>query len=189
MLTRLRAALLRWVLSTMKDAHHVSGFRVVVENRARDVETPTLLSRLDVSLQWIERYQPWRLRNMRRDFRQILIGPLPRRGSYLVETGTCVIDLGFLAGPDSSPAMVASTLIHEGMHARIARRGIAYNGPTKARQERICVRAQMEFGRSLPKESGASVVEGALRQLASEDEEITRAISWTDMKRRYFENA
>jgi hypothetical protein len=145
---RLQLALLRWVVPT-KGARDVFGFRVVIDNKSEVVKIPVVLSRLNESLGLIERYQPWRLRHMRRDIRQIWIAPYPRRGGYLV-TGTCVIDFTFLAGPESSPAKAAATLIHEGMHARISHRGIKYAGRGKVRQERICVRAQLEFGRSLP---------------------------------------
>ena len=161
----------------------------MVENRGRGVETPALLSRLSISLGWIERYQPWRLRNMRRDIAQILIGPWPRRGAFLTDTGTCVLDLAFLAGRESSPASVAATLIHEGMHARIHRRGIVYDGSTKGRQERICIRAQLEFGQSLPEELGAGVVRRALDHLGAEDGDISQGISWTEMRRKYLDNA
>jgi hypothetical protein len=189
MLARLRTALLRRVLSSMKEVHDVSGFRVIVDNKGEGVETAALLSRLGISLGWIERYQPWRLRNMRRDITQILIGPWPRRGAFLTDTGTCVLDLAFLAGRESSPVSVAATLIHEGMHARIHRRGIVYDGPTKGRQERICIRAQLEFGQSLPDELGAGVMQRARDHLGSEDGDISRGVSWTEMRRKYLDNA
>ena len=181
---RLQLALLRWAVPT-KEAHDVFGFRVVIDNKSEGVKIRVVLSRLDESLRLIERYQPWRLRHMRRDIKQIWIAPFPRRGGYLV-TGTCVLDFTFLAGSDSGPPTVAATLIHEGMHARISHRGIKYAGPSKARQERICVRAQLEFGRSLPEELGAGVVKTALYNLQMQDANISPPISWVEMKRKYF---
>ena len=84
---------------------------------------------------------------------------------------------------------MAATLIHEGMHARIHRRGIVYDGSTKGRQERICIRAQLEFGQSLPEELGAGVVRRALDHLGAEDGDISQGISWTEMRRKYLDNA
>jgi DNA-binding transcriptional regulator YdaS (Cro superfamily) len=53
-----------------------------------------------------------------------------------------------------------------------------------AHEERICRRAELAFGRSLPPELGAPVIERALGTLAMADEEVAPRIDWNEARRR-----
>ena len=160
------------------------GFDVVVENARPDIRSADVLARLDESLALIERHQPWRLRHLRRDLRQIRVARFPSRGAYFPEHRTCLIELTFLARRDIGAGTVASTIIHEGMHARVHRMGVAEAGRDRAREERICRRAELEFGRSLPPHEGAPVIERALASLQLDDEGVAPGIDWVEAMRR-----
>lgn len=166
------------------EVHHLRGFRVVVENSRPDIATPDVLSRLDESLAFIERYQPWRLRHLRRDLLAIRVQRFPCRGAYFRGERVCMVELTFLARRDIGAATVASTIVHEGMHARCDRFCEPDTPRDLAREERICRRAELEFGRALPADIGASVVERAEASLALADEEVAPDIDWNEAMRR-----
>src|SRR5262249_47999288 len=145
--------------------HTMRGFTVAVDNTRPDIATADVLQRLDESLALIERHQPWRLRHLRRDLRQIRVMRYPCRGAYMPAYRACMVELTFLARRDIGPATVASTIIHEGMHARVHAMGVSEVGRDRAHEERICRRAELEFGRSLPADIAGPVVERALASL------------------------
>lgn len=160
------------------------GFTVVVENTRKDIATRDVLARLDESLAMIERHQPWRLRHLRRDLKQIRVTRFPSRGAYFPEHRACLVELTFLARRDIGPATVASTIVHEGLHARVHRMGVDEAGRDRAREERICRRAELEFGQSLPPDVGAPVVERAMASLQLDDGDVAPAIDWEEAMRR-----
>ena len=182
-------ARLRWALfggdqSASTEHHEVRGFRVVVENARPDISTAVVLQRLDDALGLIEEYQPWRLRHMRRDLNQFWIVRYPCRGAFLPETRTCMTELTFLARTDITAAPVASSILHEGAHARIHAMGVQYSSRDSAREERICRRAELEFGRALPAELGAPVVSRAEASLEMSDSDVAPTIDWDEARRR-----
>jgi len=162
----------------------IRGFRVVVANTRPDIATPDVLARLDEALGFIERYQPWRLRHLGRDLRQISIVRYPCRGAYLPAERTCITELTFLARRDITAATVAASIVHEGMHARVHRMGVRPEKRDLAREERLCRRAELEFGLSLPAALGAPVVERARASLALSDENVAPTIDWDEALRR-----
>ena len=172
----------RWLGSRL-GIYTLRGFTVAVDNTRPDIATPDVLERLDESLALIEQYQPWRLAHLRRDLRQIRVMRFPCRGAYFAEHGACMVELTFLARRDIGPATVASTIIHEGMHARVHRMGVSQMRE-RAHEERICRRAELEFGLSLPDEIGAPVVERARASLEMPDEDVAPDIDWGEALRR-----
>lgn len=160
------------------ELYDVRGFRVVVENGRPDIATATVLARLDEALGLVERHQPWRLRHMRRDIAQFRVVRFPCRGAFIPSERSCVTELTFLARTDITAAPVASSIVHEGMHARVHAMGVRAEGRDRAREERLCRRAELEFGRSLPLELGAPVVERALQSLMLADREVAPEIDW-----------
>jgi hypothetical protein len=174
--------------------HQVRGFRVMVDNTRPDIQTADVIARLDDSLALIEQYQPWRLAHLRRDLDHINVARFPCRGAYFPEYRACMVELTFLNRRDIGPAVVAATIVHEGMHARIHRHSVfmsrdsaAANGAEfrdKSREERVCRRAELEFGQSLPPDIGAPVVQRALESLAMADEEVAPEIDWQVAEQR-----
>lgn len=166
------------------DVRQLRGITVVVDNTRPDIATPDVLARLDESLALIERHQPWRLRHLQRDLRHIRVMRYPTRGAYLPQHRACLVELTFLARRDIGPETVASTIVHEGMHARVHRMGVAEASRDRAREERICRRAELEFGQSLPPGIAGPVIERAWASLQMADDEVAPAIDWEEAMRR-----
>jgi hypothetical protein len=162
------------------ETHEIRGFHVVVENTRPDIETAQVLARLDEALGLIERYQPWRLAHLRRDLRRIRVARFPCRGAYFPLERTCLTELTFLARTDITAAPVASSIVHEGMHARVSEMGVSPEQRDAAREERLCRRAELEFGLSLPPALGAPVVERAAASLTLADADVAPAIDWNE---------
>jgi hypothetical protein len=166
------------------ESHVIRGLPVRVENSRPDITTEVVLTRLDEALALIEQYQPWRLRHLRRDLDEIRVVRFPCRGAWLPGEGACVTELTFLARRDITAAPVASSIIHEGMHARVDRMGVNRYSRDRAREERLCRRAELEFGESLPPDLGAPVIERALESLTLADHDVAPAIDWGEALRR-----
>ena len=160
------------------------GITVIVENTRPDIATPDVLQRLDEALGLIGRYQPWRLKHLQRDLDAIHVVRFPCRGAWIPDKGACVTELTFLNRRDITAAPVASSIIHEGIHARVDRMGVSRYARDRAREERLCRRAELDFGRALPPELGAPVVQRALESLALADQEVAPSIDWNEALRR-----
>ena len=187
-LSALRAKLQQWLTGQRAEMHHVRGFRVVVENSRPDIATDAVLSRLDEALALLEQYEPRRTRHLARDLEQILVSRYPCRGAYFGDSRTCLTELTFLARRDISPAVVASSILHEGTHARVAefrrRVGGQMREEDRAREERLCRRAEIAFGKALPTELGAPVIERAQASIDMDDHGVAPVIDWTIAQQR-----
>jgi hypothetical protein len=155
----------------------IRGIPVTVDNTRPDIATEAVLSRLDEALALIDEYQPWRLAHLRRDLREMRVVRFPCRGAWIPHEAAVVTELTFLARRDITAAPVASSIIHEGMHARVDGMGV-WQGRDRAREERLCRRAELEFGESLPPDLGAPVVARALESLSLADHDVAPAIDW-----------
>jgi hypothetical protein len=162
----------------MAEQHRIRGFDVFVDNTRPDISTEAVLERLDAALALIERHQPWRLRHLQRDLEYFRVERFPCRGAYFPDERACLTELTFLARRDISAAPVAASIVHEGIHARVDRRGVRRDTRDRAREERLCRRAELEFGLSLSPELGAPVVERAAASLALADTDVAPAIDW-----------
>jgi hypothetical protein len=163
----------------------VLGVRVVVLNTRPDIATSFVLARFSDALSLIERYQPWRLRHLRRDADRIRIAAFPSRGVYFPGERTVVTELSFLAREaEFTPAQVAASILHEGVHARIHEMGVHLGFDLArrdmAREERICRRAEIAFGRALPEALGAPVIARAADALALDDAGVAPDVNWSE---------
>lgn len=152
----------------------VRGIPVTVENTRPDIRTADVLRRLGQALELIDRYTPHYGRHLRRDLRGILVMRYACRGAYLPEARTCLVELTFTVNPAVSLSQIAATILHEGMHARLHALGFPVEMADRARQERFCRRAEIEFGRLVP--GGEAVVERALAALTLEDRDVAPAV-------------
>ncbi len=84
------------------------------------------------------------------------------------------MELTFCVNPAITLAQIASTILHEGMHARLHALGSEMEFADRAREERFCRRAEIEFGSLVP--DGEVVVRRAQDALALTDEEVAPRI-------------
>ncbi len=152
----------------------VRGIPVVVDNTRPDIDTADVLGRLDRTLALIERYAPHHFRHLKRDFAYIVVQRFACRGAYFHEQRACLVELTFTVNPDFSDAEVAATILHEAMHARLHRLGFPLEMEDRARQERFCRRAEIEFGLLVP--NGERVVERAQWTVDQSDEDVAPVI-------------
>jgi hypothetical protein len=166
------------------EVRELRGIKVVVENKRLDISTDAVLERLDEALALVERHSPWRMRHLRRDLSHIVVQRFPCRGAYFRDLRACMVELTFLARRDIGAETVASTIVHEGMHARCDRACDPDVPRDMAREERACRRAELKFGHSLPPEIAAPVVERALASLELADSDVAPEIDWVEAQRR-----
>jgi hypothetical protein len=183
LLDRVRSLLLG-TDGAVPEHHVVRGFPVVVENSRPDIDTAAVLRRLDEALQLIETWQPWRFAHLRRDVDQFWVVRYPCRGAFFPDTRTCMTELTFLARTDITAAPVASSILHEGMHARVNAMGVSPVDRDMAHEERICRRAELAFGQALPPALGRPVIERAEASLLLDDDEVAPVIDWAEAQRR-----
>jgi len=154
--------------------HSVRGIPVLVNNTRPDIDTNEVLARLDRTLALIEKYVPHHFRHLKRDFAYIVVERFACRGAYFHEQHACLVELTFTVNPDFSDAEVAATILHEAMHARLHRLGFPLEMEDRARQERFCRRAEIEFGGLVP--SGDRVIARANATLLASDEDVAPVI-------------
>jgi hypothetical protein len=154
--------------------HSVHGIPVLVNNTRPDIDTNEVLARLDRTLALIEQYVPHHFRHLKRDFAYIVVERFACRGAYFHQQHACLVELTFTVNPDFSDAEVAATILHEAMHARLHRLGFPLEMEDRARQERFCRRAEIEFGQLVP--SGDRVVARANATLSASDEDVAPVI-------------
>ncbi len=154
--------------------HEVLGIPVLVYNTRPDIDTGAVIARLERSLSLIERYVPHHFRHLKRDFAYIVVQRFACRGAYFHEQRACLVELTFTVNPTFSDAEVAATILHEAMHARLHALGFPLEMEDRARQERFCRRAEIEFGTLVP--GGEPVVERARWTSDLSDEEVAPEI-------------
>ncbi|HEY3133537.1 MAG TPA: hypothetical protein VGJ47_02810 [Gemmatimonadaceae bacterium] len=117
---------------------------------------------------------PHHFRHLQRDFDHIIVKRFACRGAYFHEQRACLVELTFSVNPSFSDAEVAATILHEAMHARLDVLGFPLEMEDRARQERFCRRAEIEFGRLVP--NGERVVARAQWTSELSDEEVAPRI-------------
>jgi hypothetical protein len=165
----------------MTTSRVVRGIGVDVVNTRPDIDTALVLARLDAALAMIEQYQPWRLAHLRRDVARVLVQRFACRGAYFPDSRTCLTELTFLANPRHATPEHAASIVHEGMHARVhAMTGTmtADGSAARAREERLCRRAELELGLVVP--HGEVVVQRALASLELDDVDVAPVVNWRE---------
>jgi hypothetical protein len=169
--------------------HSLHGIAVEMRNTREDIADSEVLFRLGEALDMLAACAPLRLRHLQRDIRGIRVERFPTRGAFLPDERVILTELTCLARRDISAAPVASSILHEGVHARVhAFRGRVMGGwpsaPDMAREERLCRRAELAFGMSLPPALGDPVVARARESLALADRDVAPAVDWQLARQR-----
>ena len=154
--------------------HKVRGIPVLADNTRPDIDTNDAIARLDRSLLLIEHFTPHYFRHLKRDFAYLVVKRFACRGAYFYEQRACLVELTFTVNPSFSDAEVAATILHEAMHARLHTLGFPLEMDDRARQERFCRRAEMEFGALVP--GGDRIIQRARETLELSDAEVAPEI-------------
>jgi hypothetical protein len=182
--------MLDWLKRALSDpqpeARIIDGIRVEVLNTRDDVSTERVFKRAEAVIARVRQYQPWRLAHIRRDIAGIVVIRYACRAAYFPDTRLCMLELTFMANDQFSDSQVAASFVHEGMHARLDRLAEKYGvmpfAQARARHERICRRAELDFGLAVP--DGAPVVQRAVESMRLADEDVAPAIEWGEAERR-----
>lgn len=179
----------RAVSEPQPETRIIDGIRVDVLNTREDVSTERVFQRAEAVIGRVRQYQPWRLAHIRRDIAGIVVMRYACRAAYFPDQRLCMLELTFMANEQFSDSQVAASLVHEGMHARLdrltARFGVTPFAAARARHERICRRAELDFGLAVP--DGAPVVQRAVESMRLADDEVAPEIEWGEAGRRVAE--
>lgn len=172
----------RWRVQAMRalqgwatEKRVLRGISVTLVNTRPDIESELVFRRLDTALGVIERYQPTTFAQIKQDFSSIHVARFPCRGAFFPDSRTCLTELTFTVNPEFTEAQVASSIVHEGMHARV--HALQESDPTqRPDEERLCRQAELEFGMAIP--NGEAIVQRALESLALGDDDVAPVIDW-----------
>jgi hypothetical protein len=161
----------------MTITREVRGFPVEVDNSVRpDIDVDRVYANLADALDVIARYEPQRFAQLQQDIARFVVRRFPCRGAFFPSMRACLTELTFVGEGKFTPAQVAASIVHEGMHAHCHAMGTG--GIGGADEERLCRQAELEFGRSLPAADAAPVIERALASLALEDQDVAPEVDW-----------
>ena len=167
------------------DSRVIRGVTVTVHNTRPDIDTERVYQKLDGALGTIERYQPHRLRRFRHDVSGIIVKRFACRAAFFGGTRECLIELTFAGEGKFSDAQVAASIVHEGVHARLLTMGLSGHPGCEAREERLCRKAELELGLSVP--DGEAVIERALSTLTLDDFSVAPNVDWRVAEQRIAE--
>lgn len=163
----------------------VHGFPVRILNTRPDIETEQVVQRVTAALDLIATYAPRRYRRLRRDLAGFVVERFACRGAFFPQSRECLVELTFTVNPRHGLPEIAASIVHEATHARVARMCRTRAPDQPAREERLCRRAELEFGLAVPE--GGVVVQRARDSLALADREVAPAVDWAEAARRVAE--
>lgn len=160
----------------------VNGIEVVLTNTRPEIADEDVFRRMGEVLEMVERYAPARMRRLRRDLAGIEVRRFACRAAFFPESRRALLELTFMVNPSFGIAEIASSLLHEGVHARVHSMGVLRTPDALAKEERLCRRTELWWGHTVP--DGAPVVERALASLALPDQAVAPNIDWAEAARR-----
>jgi hypothetical protein len=154
----------------------ISGIDVVLENTRPDISDEDVFSRLGEVLALIEQYAPAKLRRLRKDIAGIDVKRFACRGAFFSETRRVLTELTFVVNRDFTLAEIASSILHEGVHARVHAADVFRTPASLAKEERLCRATELWWGHTVP--NGERVIERANALLTMSDEEVAPIVDW-----------
>lgn len=154
----------------------IRGIDVMLENTRPDISDEDVFARMDEVLGLIERYAPAKLRRLRKDIAGIDVKRFACRGAFFGEARRVLTELTFIVNREFSIAEIASSLLHEGVHARVHAAGVFRTPASLAKEERLCRATEMWWGHAVP--DGARVIERASAMETLSDADVAPAIDW-----------
>jgi hypothetical protein len=135
------------------------------------------LRRVEEALRLIKSHDMLNYSRVTHDLDRIWVNLIPSsQAHYDPSLNACVIDERYALEETTSIANIASSLVHEAIHARLDRWGVAYIEDRRTRIEAICRRRELNFLTKLPES-------GRLR------EEVMRSLEWLTANDDYYSDA
>lgn len=160
----------------------INGIDIALTNTRPEIADEDVFRRMGEVLSMVERYAPARMRRLRRDLAGIDVKRFACRAAFFSESRRAMLELTFMVNPSFGVAEIASSLLHEGVHARVHAMGVLRTPEALAKEERLCRRTELWWGQTVP--DGAPVVERALASLALPDQAVAPNIDWAEAARR-----
>jgi hypothetical protein len=167
------------------EQREIHGLPVRIVNTRPDIQTEQVAKRLTAALDLIAAYAPRHYRRLRTDLAGFVVERFACRGAFFPTSRECLVELTFTVNPQVSLPEIAASIVHEATHARVAHWCGSLPPDDRAREERLCRRAELAFGLALP--DGAVVVQRAQDSLALNAEEVAPAVDWREAARRVAE--
>ena len=164
------------------EQREIHGLPVRILNTRPDIDTGMVVARLGSALDLIATHAPRCYRRLPLDLAGIVVERFACRGAFFPASRECLVELTFTVNPQVSLPEIAASIVHEATHARVAH--WCRSGPPedRAREERLCRRAELAFGEAVP--DGAVVIQRARDSLALTAEDVAPAIDWREAARR-----
>jgi hypothetical protein len=177
----------RWRVQAMRalqgwasEKRMLRGIPVTLVNTRADISSDLVFQRLDTALGLIQQYQPSAFARISQDFSRIHVVRYPCRAAFFPDSRTCLVELTFSVNPEFTEAQVASSIVHEGVHAHVYAMGES-DPAQRPDEERLCRQAELEFGMAIP--NGGAIVQRALESLALGDADVAPVIDWQQAER------
>ena len=161
-------------LEAGRETQTICGVRVRISHDPHGSSREHLSRKIGNALDLIGRYRPRELRRMAGDMSIWLREHTMCRAALYpgpdANQRICVLDTFFVGTfPEEQ---IASSVVHEAMHARLRRMGVPWPADQRmrAREERMCRRAELRLGLAIP--NGAAIAERARVSLLLDDEDV-----------------
>lgn len=164
------------------ELHRIHGLPVRIVNSRPDIRTEQVVQRLDAALDLVATYAPHRYRRLAGDVQGLLVERFACRGAFFPQSREILVELTFTVNPGHTLEEIASSIVHEATHARVARRTGGLPDRFRPREERLCRREELAFGLALP--DGAVVTARARASLELDAEEVAPVVDWQVAARR-----
>lgn len=173
---------LNWKLTLrVSKQRTLRGIPVLVTNNQVHATDEELFGAVDAAFRLIELYRPRTFRRLQRDLTRVWVYRFAVcRASYSSPSRTCILDSSFVATFPTQ--LVASSLVHEGVHARIRGFCRTWRAGWQVKEERICRMEEARFGQAIP--DGIAVMERAKTSLASAPEHLAPVVNWHEANQR-----
>lgn len=162
----------------------IHGLRVRIVNTRADIQSEQVAQRLSAALDLVATYAPRCYRRLQTDLAGFVVERFACRGAFFPMSRECLVELTFTVNPQVSLPEIAASIVHEATHARVAH-WCSSPPQHRGREERLCRRAELDFGLALP--DGATVVQRAQDALALTEQEVAPTIDWLEAARRVAE--
>jgi hypothetical protein len=167
------------------EQREIHGLPVRIVNTRPDIQTEQVARRLAAALDLVAAYAPRCYRRLRTDLAGFVVERFACRGAFFPVSRECLVELTFTVNPQVSLPEIAASIVHEATHARVAHWCGSLPPGDRAREERLCRRAELAFGLALP--DGAVVVQRAQDSLALNAADVAPAVDWREAARRVAE--